>query len=220
MSFDSLPGDVLTLILKLLHNKDVIVFSVCLSRGIQKLCKNVNWLLLIDSHHVYFSNKCKNVEKNMYTQNRISMDAQYQKAYKFYKSRTWGAYYLVAKEKHEQKFGMSINGICDSPEQLARRFPKFKGYVYLGDIRRKDQPKKKGFRAHKWGTNYSDIKNQPEYLYDANGKNGNPLIDEIWIFYRFKSDYSIITCTGFRKYKFEYGHISYAVFCLNKKLIY
>jgi hypothetical protein len=63
-------------------------------------------------------------------------------------------------------------GICDYEEQFYKKYPKFSGYDW---------------RWHKWGDYIGDYDlSGIEYLYEANGKNGRPLID-IQYFFKIKN---------------------------------
>lgn len=70
-------------------------------------------------------------------------------------------------------------GVCDSPQQFAKKYDKFSGYVTFTVVRRKAQSKEGGWRWHKWGEyvgDHQDIVSATEYLYDAKE------IDEQYLF--------------------------------------
>lgn len=61
-------------------------------------------------------------------------------------------------------------GVCDSPEQFLAKFRSWNGYVWMKEIKRKDQPPNGGWRWHKWGEYvgvHSKLVRETEYLYDA-----------------------------------------------------
>lgn len=185
---ETLPRDILGLILLKLDPKDIVVLTFCISKKLKKhLCLSVNWNPLIEKFHW----RCYTDHKN---DHRCLIPEKY-KAYQFY---------LLTKEDHEEQFGMPSYGVCDSPEQLARRFPEYKGTVYMEEMRREDQPARGGWRWREWGEYVGDLDPQPEhyveYLYDADGEDGCPCIDSQWIFNRYSSNYGMYT-----KYIFECG---------------
>lgn len=83
--------------------------------------------------------------------------------------------------------GWEPYGVCDSPEQFARRFPKYKGNVWFTVVKRVDQPEEGGWRWRKWGDyvgEYAiDGSYSPHYLSECDGSNEYPVIDEQWLFY-------------------------------------
>jgi hypothetical protein len=87
------------------------------------------------------------------------------------------------KEKEKEKEKISDFGVCDSPEQFAKKYPEFQGPLYLTPVYRNKQPRYEGWRWHKWGP-YVGVFNisKMEYLHEANGLNGNPQIDIQWLF--------------------------------------
>lgn len=90
------------------------------------------------------------------------------------------------KDKEDQK--MPAYGVCDSPLQLAQKFPDFTGNVWFCEILRKNQ-QDGGWRWHKWGDYVGeyDLSNI-EYLSEANGEDGAPLIDVQYLFSNERSD--------------------------------
>lgn len=96
----------------------------------------------------------------------------------------------LVREDHEQEFGMPCFGTCDSPEQLAVRFPKYQGRVHFSKYVREHVKRSKlhsGIRASKWGDycgEHKDDIDRIEYLNEANGKEGRPLINVIYTFDR------------------------------------
>jgi hypothetical protein len=93
-------------------------------------------------------------------------------------------------------------GVCDTPTQLARRFPDFSGVLWMLPIYRADQDSEwdddigcflRGWRWRKWGpyvgefdqVHYDEI----EYLEEADGTNGYPPIDVQWVFSNRKPGY-------------------------------
>jgi hypothetical protein len=117
-------------------------------------------------------------------------------------------FWALVREDHEQEFGMPAFGTCDSPEQLAVRFPKYKGRVYFSKYVREDVKRSKlrtNIRPSKWGDycgDHEDDIDRIEYLNEANGKEGRPLINVIYTFdrrprqfiesYKFKDGIAII----------------------------
>lgn len=97
---------------------------------------------------------------------------------------------LEEKEDEEQEKQFPESGVCDSPSQLARDYPDFKGRVKFHCIKREDEPASGGWRWHKWGNYYGKHDINVEYLYEADGRklgwsdDGEcaPLIDEQWYF--------------------------------------
>jgi hypothetical protein len=67
-------------------------------------------------------------------------------------------------------------GVCDSPAQLAAKFPAHRGTVWMTVVLRSDQSEWGGWRWHKWGQYVGDHVLDEEYLYDC------PHIDEQWLF--------------------------------------
>lgn len=100
------------------------------------------------------------------------------------------AFYRVTRERHECEFGMPERGSCDSPEQLARRFPRFKGTVGLQlEERCSDRIRKKsGFRWRKFGEYVGEMLSKDvtdwKYINECDGRKGRPLVDETWSFVR------------------------------------
>ncbi|CAH6420944.1 Hypothetical protein KVN_LOCUS79 [uncultured virus] len=78
-----------------------------------------------------------------------------------------------------------IYGVCDKPEQFVKKFKNFNGIIYFNPVYRSLQPKEGGWRWCKWGEYIGeyDIENI-EYLYEAKGTKGRPLIDEQWLFHK------------------------------------
>src|SRR5439155_5400474 len=82
-----------------------------------------------------------------------------------------------------EKKKIPIYGVCDSVEQFVEKFPEFNGIIYLVPVYRSDQPKRDGWRWHKWGPYVGNYNiDHMEYLYEAKGKYGNPKIDVQWLF--------------------------------------
>jgi hypothetical protein len=81
----------------------------------------------------------------------------------------------------EPKIEVPNYGVCDNEEQFYRKYPKFMGYVTFSQINRTNCH---DWRWHKWGDYIGDYDlSGMEYLYEADGRNGRPLID---IQYYFK----------------------------------
>jgi hypothetical protein len=100
-------------------------------------------------------------------------------------------------------------GVCDSPEQLARKFPKFVGTVWLALVRRINQPSEDGWRWLKWGEYVGeyDISNV-EYLSECDGKDGRPLIDVQYVFSTTVHKNSVsISLEPYEAYTLECGRI-------------
>lgn len=74
-------------------------------------------------------------------------------------------------------------GVCDSVEQFASKYPHFEGIVNFTPVYREKQRAYGSWRWHKWGP-YIGIHDiyDIEYLYEADGKEGRPLINEQWLF--------------------------------------
>ena len=105
-------------------------------------------------------------------------------------------------------------GVCDSPQQLAAKFPDFEGTVWLAVIRRSDQPDYGGWRWGwtKWGHYYGDLNydDWPEYLYDCDGEDGRPLIDEQYLFSVSQPTQNIGGLDSYISYLFKDGQATYA----------
>lgn len=74
-------------------------------------------------------------------------------------------------------------GTCDYPEQLAEKYPRFKGVKYFTRFSRAEEPERYGWRWHRRGVyigNY-DIRHI-EYIFEADGVDGRPLIDHQYVF--------------------------------------
>ena len=196
---DVVGKDILTKILLYLDEpKDIILLLCNVSKSIRSYIKKLHWSLLIKKHYWNFFHICKDKEK-------IHIPAEYKHILKV-ESKPH-QFYLLAREEHESQFGMPQYGVCDSPEQLARRFPKYEGKVYLTEIRRCDQPKKRGWRWRKQGHYYGEMDPEPEhviqYLSEADGRKGRPYINEQWTFSRHQEDCSY----GVQIYYFDNGKI-------------
>ena len=81
-------------------------------------------------------------------------------------------------------------GVVDYPEQLGERFPKFNGVMYFFEVRREEQPYGwGGWRWRKWGPYLGKhLIHGMEYLSEADGTYGRPLIDVQWCFSRDKDN--------------------------------
>lgn len=94
---------------------------------------------------------------------------------------------MTDKKSETKEFVAPLYGVADSPEQLAKYLYEHKAgkkIYYMKCIKRSGEPSYGGWRWHKWGQYIGEF-NLPddlEYLYDANGKDGMPLIDEQWVF--------------------------------------
>lgn len=81
-------------------------------------------------------------------------------------------------------------GVCDSPKQMAELLSaggyKLPQVYHMHAIMRKEQSPYGGFRWHKHGpyVGKHDISDM-EYLYEADGEDGRPRIDEQWVFDEF-----------------------------------
>jgi hypothetical protein len=74
-------------------------------------------------------------------------------------------------------------GVCDSPAQFAKKYPAFRGRVFMTVVKRADQSSWGGWRWHKWGRYVGEFDlGGIEYLFSADGQGGRPLIDEQWLF--------------------------------------
>ncbi len=104
------------------------------------------------------------------------------------------------------------DGVCDSPEQLATKFPDFNGIVWITVVRRKDQTGDHGWRWQKWGKyvgvySVDEMHNGEwvEYLSDCDGENGKQLIDEQYIFHVAKPDTNVLGLDPYRAYMLTNG---------------
>ena len=106
------------------------------------------------------------------------------------------------KNLYEWPGNESGYGTCDSPEQLAVRYPKYEGYVLFNIVYRSQQPEEviryshggiycAGWGWRKWGDycgNFDiDGNYYPRYLCEANGTNGYPKIDIQYVFLCYKN---------------------------------
>lgn len=180
--FRRLPKDILMIIMTMIGNKDAVVLTVCVNKRLKKyLCLTVDWWALIERDFWWHMRDHEIFSK--YTPHRPPLNIR-----EIIRCKTpIGKYYLLSKEKHECKFGMPEFGTCDSLEQLLEKFPKYRGPLEFSSVHRSAQPKRNGWRWHKWGEYCGELRcgNDPEYLYDANGKRGNPLIDVTYVFARY-----------------------------------
>lgn len=201
----TIPGDVWTLILRRLPPKDAILFVMTVNQSLQSyLREKVKWQQLIMRD---FSDYLR-VEKycQQYYSGCMAIYPQYRKVFK--QRNPFAKYWMLLRDKNEDEFGMPSYGTCDSPQQLAETFPTYSGKVYLSAVYRASQPRIWGWRWHKWGGYYGKLRPkskfgdafEPEYLADANGKNGNPCIDVTYVFNRHKTEYG-----GYDKYVFHNG---------------
>lgn len=169
------------IILRKLHPKDITKLTMCINKELKVfLTHNTDWTALIKLHYTGY---CYAEEQDIKSHYRRLNYSEYDRALD--QRRPFVKFFLLTKEKHEQEFGMPCYGVCDSPEQLAAKYPKYRGRVYFRTANRESQPKERGWRFHKYGPyvgkhNLIGI----EYLREANGKHGKPLIDETWMFHR------------------------------------
>lgn len=96
-------------------------------------------------------------------------------------------------------------GVCDSVEQFVKKFPDFEGEYYFGPVFRQNQETRYGgWRWHKWGPYIGehDISGI-EYIYEADGENGNPLID---VQFCFTDNHTHSFGIQYYKYKIDKGN--------------
>lgn len=105
-------------------------------------------------------------------------------------------------------------GVCDSPEQLASKFPKFRGLVWITVVRRSNEPKDGGWRWRKWGTyvgNYTVDRRYNdewvEYLSQCDGRNGRQLIDEQYVFSVRKPENNVMGLDAYQAYMLFDGKV-------------
>ena len=184
----AINGDIWTLIILKLHPKEAILLTMTVNQELRVfLSKKVKWLRLIQRDFKQFLRIEKQCREEYVAHH--SLWPEYKLILKM--KSPFKKYYALLREKHEVEFGMPAYGTCDYPQQLAERFDKYTGSVYMLSVLRINQPKEGGWRWHKWGEYCGDERPEnlsgsyyPEYLREANGKRGNPLIDEAWIFNR------------------------------------
>ncbi len=95
------------------------------------------------------------------------------------------------------------DGVCDCPTQFAKKYPTYKGLVWMTVVKREDQPQSGGWRWRKWGTYIGEYPNEIEYLYDCDGKYDRPLIDEQWIYHLQKPDQNVLSLPHYEAYEFD-----------------
>lgn len=104
-------------------------------------------------------------------------------------------------------------GVCDSPEQLASKFPTYEGLVWMTVVRRSDQPAEGGgWRWRKWGT-YVGIHiidtvyngEYVQYLSQCDGEEDRPLIGEQYVFSVSKPDNNVLGLEPYRAYRVKDG---------------
>ncbi len=182
----ALCKNIWTLILLKLESKDILKVVLTLSKELHRfLAFKINWTYtFIKPRYADFHRASLIWDTNSYI--RINCPE-----YAYLVNRSpFTQFWKLVREDHEQEFGMPCFGTCDSPEQLAKRFPKYRGKVHFIMFARENVKKskiRKGFRWHKYGEYCGDREadmDRIEYLNEANGKQGRPLINVIYTFDR------------------------------------
>jgi len=100
-------------------------------------------------------------------------------------------------------------GVCDSPEQLASKYPKYDGIVWMTVVRREEQCEQGGWRWRKWGEYVGNHTiDQVEYLSECNGDDGRPLIDEQYLFDFDNPSGNVLGLEPYRAYRMVGGKIT------------
>jgi hypothetical protein len=183
----AVPGDVWTLILMKVTHRQCLLLTMSVNKTLRQFLANkVKWRHFITRYYGFF----EQVEKSCrdYYYRKHPNWPEYNRALRA--KTDFAKFYYLTREAYINKHVMPADGTCDFPEQLARKFPMYSGKMYMSKVERCTQPKNRGWRWHKWGEYHGKLRIntgysfKPEYLYDANGKHGNPVIDEAWVFSR------------------------------------
>lgn len=111
------------------------------------------------------------------------------------------------KKEEDERLEDYEFGVCDSPQQLADKFPTFRGIVWMTPIRREDEPKEGGWRWRKWGDYVGEFTVDAPYngewvtyLGQCDGKDGRQLIDEQYVFHTVKPKQNVLGLEAYRAY--------------------
>lgn len=174
-----------TIILIKLHPKDIIVFVLQVNKELKHfLGSKLDWTnYFIKKWYPEFHRISLIWWSNLYVEHNYP---EYTKI--MATKHPFAKFWRLVREEHECEFGMPEYGTCDNPEQLAVKFPKYGGVVHFMKVHRdRVNELRSGWRWHKWGAYFGDHKiDQIEYLNEANGEDGRPLINLQYVFYRHK----------------------------------
>lgn len=175
--------ELLTLILQELSPKKIVHFALTTSKSIKTRCSKVHWNVLLQKYYwMVFINMAKPKVGNFPFLTDCEAD--------IVKSQSnWIRFYKSVLYDEENVHCIPESGVCDSVQQLAEKYPLYNGIIYASVVYREQTRNavREGWRWHKWGEYVGDYDlSNIEYLDEADGQNGRPLIDSQIVFNRHR----------------------------------